>query len=378
MPLPGPDGLEEVGLPADRPLQEQPRRSGIAAVLADSEAPSPRCGDPLTVGAGQGRDPLGALQLFVREHADGVGRVQRQADVPVPERLCRPVPVEGTDVARRVAHQVGEHLQGGDPLLGVERRLAVLPINPVRAVGFEHRRPVGAGQGRRTRPRGDAGPVDFVGLVDGLCRFEQFLVVRRLVEVERLEGRPVVGDTAVGLDPERHRDEFVVLAVGQRVHDPLREVLHREPVLVGQLRILDELVEVANPPGVVVPCAWPQAEHESVELSGLVLQVQRQPLPELVLGERVERDRDTGEVLEVWDEVAHQARERVLVHPEHQRFPLELLPVDIRLACVIVEPLAPFVDRRFAVATVATVATVGTAPAVIPASAGTAGEAGYS
>jgi hypothetical protein len=154
-----------------------------------------------------------------------------------------------------------------------------------------------------------------------------------------VEGGFVVGDTAVGLDPERHRDLFVL--VGERIERALRVVLEVEPVLVGERLVFDQFAEILHPVGVVVLGARPQPQEEPVVFALMGVEIEGELLPELVFRERVERHRDSRQLLEVRQDGFRHLGERVNVHPEGEFRPLELLPVDARLAGVFVDAGPP-------------------------------------
>ena len=171
-------------------------------------------------------------------------------------------------------------------------------------------------------------------------RLGHLLERRRHLDVVLVEDVLAVGED-VALLEHRNRVEraFADAAAGLAVpavgRDQRRiEVVELEPAAIGQLRILEEVVERQDPVRRHVLPVPHRAGHDDRELAALLREVGDQLGEVFRLGQDQVLDVDARQLAELGDERQQRFGERVLVQADRERLALGLPPVDLGLAVV--------------------------------------------
>ena len=171
-------------------------------------------------------------------------------------------------------------------------------------------------------------------------RLGHLLERRRHLDVVLVEDVLAVGED-VALLEHRNRVERALadaaagLAVPAVGRDQRRiEVVELEPARIGQLRIVEEVVQRQDPVRRHVLPVPHRAGHDDRELAALLREIGDQLGEVFRLGQDQVLDVDARQAPELGDQRQQQFGERVLVQPDGERLAVGLLPVDLGLAVV--------------------------------------------
>ena len=171
-------------------------------------------------------------------------------------------------------------------------------------------------------------------------RLGHLLEGRRHLDVVLVEDVLAVGEDVALLENRNRVDRaFADAAAGLAVpavgRDQRRiEVIELVPALVGQLRIVEEVVERQDPAGGHVLPVADRTGHDDREFPALLGEIGDQLGEVFRLGQDQVLDVDACQLAELGDERQQQFGERVLVQADGERLALCLLPVDLGLAVV--------------------------------------------